>query len=133
MCVGADTSAPTHIYSRPACLGWCVKVDTLACTNLHHTAHATHAAHTTRHSWGSLFGCVGDERIRCQEHTCDTRRVLQGGTCHLHRINDTGLEHIDVLTSQCIETMTVRACAYGIGDYSAIAASVDSDLTQWLL
>ncbi len=77
---------------------------------LHHTAHATHAAHTTRHRPGALLlWRIGNQRISRQEHTRNAGSILQRRTCHLHGVNDTSLEHIHILAGQHIEAVTMRA------------------------
>src|SRR6266516_3261877 len=106
-------------------------------TMLHHTAHtahATHATHTSRHgSSAFFFWRIGDQRIGSQEHTGDTGGILQGGTCHLHRINDTGFEHIHVLALEYIEAVATGLCTYIGNCNGSIAASIFHDLAQRLL
>ena len=73
---------------------------------LHHAAHSTHSAHAAFGHRRSLFlfGCVGDEALGCEKETGDGSRVLQSGTGNLLRVDDTGLEHIDIFAAGDIES-----------------------------
>src|SRR5436305_260352 len=105
---------------------------------LHHAAHsthATHATHSTRHgASGRLFlRRVCYQGIGREDHTSDTGSVLQGGACHFHRVNNTGLEHVNVLTCQGIEAMTARSVADSGYRDGAITTCIESDVACRLL
>src|SRR3989440_12887608 len=104
---------------------------------LHHTAHAAHAAHTTHaggHTTsGLLLRRIGNECIGRENHASNTGSILQSGARHLHRINNTCLEHIDILTAQSIEAIVMRASAYTSNRNGPITASINGDLPRGLL
>src|SRR2546428_4129527 len=90
---------------------------------LHHTAHATHtthAAHAAGHSRCLFLGRIGDEGIGREEHSSDAGSVLKSGARHLHRIDDTSLEHIPILACQDIEAIPLRAMTDIFDDHGTI-------------
>ena len=74
---------------------------------LHHPAHVRGAAVAAATAGFLLFGKVRDHAVGREEETRDGRGVLERGARHLRRIDDAGLEHVDVLARADI--VAVRA------------------------
>src|SRR5690606_13534820 len=67
---------------------------------LHHVHAAAHAGTV----FLLFFRFVGDDRFRGQEHRRNGSRVLQGGTGHFRRIDNTRFDHVDPLAGQSVVT-----------------------------
>ena len=52
-----------------------------------------------------FFRFVGDDRFRGQEHRRNGSRVLQGGTGHFRRIDDSRFDHVDPLAGRALKPM----------------------------
>ena len=65
--------------------------------------HAGHAAHSGGCGGGIFRGLVGDHAFRCEEQTCDARRILQGRTRDLSRIYKASFEEGLKFTGRHIE------------------------------
>src|SRR6266567_9359236 len=76
--------------------------------------------------------CISDQGVCCQKQSCDADSILQGGSRHLHRVDDASLEHIDILTSGGIEAVPKGSFADVGNDNWAFVPCIFSNLAQWL-
>src|SRR5215469_15839007 len=82
---------------------------------------------------GVLLRLLGDHCLGGEEQRRDGRRVLQRGTRDLRRVDDAGLEHVDVVAGGGVEALT-RGKRLDLLDHdAALEARVDRDLLQRLL
>src|SRR5215475_6424694 len=80
-----------------------------------------------------LLRLLGDNRLGGEEQTGDRCSVLQRGTRHLCRVDDAGLEHVDILAVSGVEAVTSRQTPHLLSHHAAFEAGVDRDLLQRLL
>ena len=99
--------------------------------NLHHSAHSAHAA-GRRHRGFFLFLDVRDQALRGQQQTCDRSRVLQRRTGDLRRIENTGLDHVDIFAGRDVEADVALGLFHALNHDTALVAAVRGELTQRL-
>src|SRR5712691_1768963 len=80
-----------------------------------------------------LLRLLGDDCLGGKEQRRDRRSVLQCRTRDLSRVENAGLEHVDVLAARGVESETSVKVAHLLGHHAALKASVDSDLLERLL
>src|SRR5690606_10453402 len=82
-----------------------------------------------------LLRIVGDQRHVRHDHRLDARRVLQRATRHLRRVDDTGLDHVNVLAADHViadirVALFLRLAANAVDDDRAVTARVRPDLAH---
>ena len=101
---------------------------------LHHAAHAAHSAHSAhaafRHGRFFLFGNLGDEAFRGKKESGDGGSVLQSGTCHFLRVDDTLFKHIDVFACSRIEALVALLGKNFLDDDTAFVTAVCGDRAE---
>ena len=99
----------------------------ILCEKLHHSAFRH-----CRSSW-SRFRDVYDTALGSQEHTCYRCSVLESHTAYLGRVDDTGLEHVHILTGTGIVTEIALALTNLLDNHATVNTCVSGNLTEWLL
>src|SRR6185369_3850216 len=89
-----------------------------------------HVSATRRSRGSGLLRLVRNDRLGRQEQRSDGRGVLQRRTHDLGRVRDAGGEHVDILTSGSVETVTNRQAAHLLHNDATLEAGVDVDLAQ---
>src|SRR5207237_3362426 len=96
-----------------------------------HTTHPPHAAAATRGHGRAMavLGHVGDQGFGGQDHRGDRRRVLQSAAADLHRVDDAGLDHVDIFAGDDVEAdvlvlLFLGLAPHGFDDHGAIIAAV---------
>ncbi len=78
---------------------------------------------------GLLLRHFGDHRLGGDEEACDGGRVLQRGAHDLGRIDDAGLDHVDVFVGLRVEAPVLRLVLADLADHDrAFSARVLGDL-----
>ena len=82
-----------------------------------------------------LFGNVGDQNIRGQDHGRDGGRVLERAAHHLYRVNDAGLNHVNIFTGEYIITNILilllnRGSADSVNDDRPVLACIGSEFAD---
>src|SRR5664280_2153385 len=91
------------------------------------TAHTTAA----RHGRGRLLRQFGDHRFGGHQEACDRAGILQHGAHHLGRIDDAGLDHVDVFLFLGIEAVGLRLVLHDLADHDrALHAGILGDLAD---
>src|SRR6188508_1809805 len=67
--------------------------------------HAAHAAVAAGRGSAGLLGLVGDDGLGGEEEAGDRRGVLQCRAGDLGRVDDAGLDHVDVLAGRGVEAV----------------------------
>src|SRR5687768_8355330 len=99
-----------------------------------HIAHAAHARSAAAHGGRLLLGPLGDHGFRCHQQAGDRSRVLQGATHDLGRVDDAGLEHVDIFGVLRVEAEGAALAFEQLADHDrTVDASVLGDLTDRLL
>src|SRR5215469_1798313 len=80
-----------------------------------------------------LLRLLRDHCLSGEEQAGDGRRVLQGGTRDLRRVDDPGLEHVGVVTGRGVKALASGQGLDLLDHYAALEARVDSDLLERLL
>ena len=80
-----------------------------------------------------LFRQVGDHGFRGQKQSGDAGGILQRRACDLGRIDDPGLDHIDIFSSFCIVAGIAFEGFYLFDNDGPFFASIGGDLPDWLL
>ena len=79
---------------------------------------------------GRLLRLVRHHSLGGEEQRRDRGRVLQRRTGHLGRVDDAGLEQVDVLTGRGVEAEARLQRAHLLDHDAALEAGVDGDLAQ---
>src|SRR6201993_4300773 len=80
-----------------------------------------------------LLPLLRDHCLSGEEQARDGRRVLQSRTGDLRRVDDAGLEHVDVLAVGGVQALAWRQGLHLLHHDAALEARVHSDLLQRLL
>jgi hypothetical protein len=95
-----------------------------------HSAHTAHAAHTRRWAARLLLGRLDDGNLGGTEKGCDAAGVNESGADNLEGVEDTGLNHVNVLALGAVETLVevvlilVNDGALGAGVLDNLASGV---------
>src|SRR3954449_7689657 len=92
--------------------------------------HAAHAAVAAGHGRSGLLRLVGDDGLGGEEERRDGGGVLQRRAGDLGRVDDAGLDQVDVLTGRGVQTETDLGVAHLLRHDAALEAGVDGDLLQ---
>src|SRR5664280_299431 len=93
--------------------------------------HVSHAATTaTRHRRSRLLRLVRDDHFGRQEQRGDRRGVLQRRAGDLGRVNDAGLDHVDVLAGGRIQAVPGLEVAHLLDHDATFEAGVHRDLLE---
>src|SRR5664280_3121636 len=93
--------------------------------------HVSHAATTaTRHRRSRLLRLVRNDHFGRQEQRGDRRGVLQRRAGDLGRVNDAGLDHVDVLAGGRIQAVPGLEVAHLLDHNATFEAGVHRDLLE---
>ena len=96
---------------------------------LHHAAHAAHSAHAavTGDRGFFLLGDLGDEAFGGEEQTGDGRGVLEGAARDLLRVDDAGLEEVDVFAGGNVVAFGALAREDLVDHHAALETAVGGE------
>src|SRR5699024_5077131 len=105
-------------------------------SDLHHAAHATHAAHAAAHAAGCgagvglVLGLVGDDGFGGDRHGRHRGGVLQGRTRDLGRVQDAEFDHVAEFARRGVVAEVVLAFEHLVQHHAGFFAGVADDFTH---
>src|SRR5262249_3198675 len=80
-----------------------------------------------------LLRLLHDDGLGREEQTSDGGRILNRRARHLRRVDDPGLEHVDVIARRSVQAVTCVQTTHLLDHHAALEAGVDGDLLERLL